>query len=70
MKFQSGITFRPLDLPASLQALPVDLDERGIFLVAQEGVVRQERELVVRMVDRAGHHDLLVAREPVVFCGS
>ena len=60
------IALRPLDLPAALEALPVDLQQRRIRLVPQQRVIRQERQLVVRVVDRARHHDLLVAREQMV----
>ena len=61
------IALGPLDLPASLEALPVHVQDRRIRFVQQQRIVREERQLVVRMVDVTRNHDLLVACQQVIF---
>ena len=60
------VALRTLDLPAALQALLVNGEQRRLGLVAQQRIERQERELVVRVIDVAGHHHFLVADEQVI----
>src|SRR5258706_1821157 len=41
------IAFGPLDLPASFEALLVDVEQLRVRFVAEQRVVRQKRQLIV-----------------------